>query len=45
MYAVNWRDTGDIGIHGFVDVRKDVRTDDDVMALKPTFLAWVTIFS
>ena len=26
MYAVNWHDTGHIGIHGRVDVWTDVRT-------------------
>ena len=32
-------DTGHIGIHGGMDVRTFVRTVDDVMAIKPKFLA------
>ena len=39
MYAVNWHDTGHIGIHGGLDGRTYVRTLDDVMAIKPRFLA------
>ena len=35
MYAVNYSDTGHIGIYGGADVR----TVDDVTARKPKFLA------
>ena len=34
MYAVNWHDTGHIGIHGGMEF-------DDVMAIKPRFLATI----
>ena len=49
MYAVNWSDTGHIGIHGRVDVRTDERTDgmpvDDAMAINQNFShPWITIF-
>ena len=47
MYAVNKHDTGHVGTHGGVEIRTDertylrtyVRTVDDVMAIKPRFLA------
>ena len=40
MYAVNYHDTGHIGIHAGLDGRTDVCTAIyDVMATKPNFLA------
>ena len=39
MYAVNYHDTGHIGIHGGVGGRTYIGTVDDIMAIKPQFLA------
>ena len=39
MYAVNEHDIGHIGLHGGADGRMYVRTVDNVMAIKPRFLA------